>query len=82
MPAGYRHRSELRSLTPEQRADFAMTERDHEAALDMPVTDYPAYAIARNKWERRILSLLGRVGITEPVSTQPSDEADIVNSRW
>ncbi|WP_137703334.1 hypothetical protein [Marimonas lutisalis] len=65
MPAGYRHRAELRGLTPEQRADFVMTERDHEAALNMPVTDYPVYAIARNNWERRILSLLGRVGINE-----------------
>lgn len=65
VPAGYRHRAELRGLSPEQRADFAMTERDHKVALNMPVTDYPVYEIARNNWEGRILSLLGRIGINE-----------------
>ncbi|QGX97483.1 hypothetical protein EI983_04000 [Roseovarius faecimaris] len=59
MPEGFRHRAELRELTPERRGDISMTERDHETALRMPVTDYPVFAIAYKKWERRILALLG-----------------------
>ena len=58
--AGLKHRRELQSLTPDMRADFVMTDREYEAALNKPVTAYPDFVVARENWRRRILKVIDR----------------------
>lgn len=63
LPAGYKHRAELESLTPEMRTDFNMTDSEHKAALDIRVTALPEYKIKCAKWEERIMRAIFKTGI-------------------
>ena len=49
LDAGYRHRAQLKALTPERLADCGMSEQDRAAAVQAPITAHPAYREARSR---------------------------------